>query len=113
MGPFDPPPPSSFRTSHYPNCPTTLCPCLAPMVLLFTPALSPGVVWVILGQSVIKGVAFACNDWALDYLAPTSAPPRFWPLILSATFAGFMTSFFVSPLERVKVVVQAAPPGPL
>lgn len=68
-----------------------------------------GVRGMMLGQAVIKSVAFGCNAITLGFLQhhfPAAAPALL--LISAACFAGFVTSFFVTPVERVKVMMQAS-----
>jgi solute carrier family 25 carnitine/acylcarnitine transporter 20/29 len=69
-----------------------------------------GVTGAMLGQAVVKAVAFASNDWALTELSG-GVSPTVWQLIASAMFAGLFTSFFVNPVERIKVVMQAGSVG--
>lgn len=64
-----------------------------------------GVVCTMLGQSVIKAVAFFINNLVLNNLSPIS--PRIFDLIVAATVSGFVTSFFVNPIERVKILMQS------
>jgi solute carrier family 25 carnitine/acylcarnitine transporter 20/29 len=68
-----------------------------------------GVKGMMLGQAVIKSIAFGCNAATLAFLQqhfPNVAPAAL--LITAACFAGFITSFFVTPVERVKVMMQAS-----
>lgn len=58
---------------------------------------------------MIKAVAFATNSYTLNYIrenyftfSSTAA------LLLAACMAGFVTSFLVTPIERVKVMMQAS-----
>lgn len=69
-----------------------------------------GVRGMMAGQAVIKSVAFSSNAFALDRLAASSATasPSFSSLLMAASFSGLVASFFVSPIERVKVMMQAA-----
>ena len=84
-----------------------------------------GVKAMMIGQALIKSVAFSANALALDSLKDydwdtiglgqvVGTPEQhavisstFLTLILAAGFAGFVTSFFVTPVERVKVMMQA------
>lgn len=59
--------------------------------------------------ALIKAVAFATNSITLNYveinfgsLSSTTA------LLLAACNAGFVTSFLVTPIERIKVMMQAS-----
>lgn len=67
-----------------------------------------GVRGMMIGQAVIKSAAFTSNQFALESLN-TVHIPMFYSLLLSAAFAGFVTSFIVAPVERVKIMMQAAP----
>eukprot|EP01035_Chromulina_nebulosa_P019191 gene19191-25037_t len=71
------------------------------------PGFYGGVVWVMIGQAFIKSAAFATNTWALNILHDDPTNPTLINLVLSACFAGFLTSFIVNPIERVKILMQA------
>lgn len=69
-----------------------------------------GVKGMMVGQAIIKSVAFSTNAMALTYLtgaATTTPGTASSKLLLAAMFAGFVTSFLVSPIERIKVMMQA------
>ena len=84
-----------------------------------------GVKAMMIGQALIKSVAFSANALALESLTDFNwdsiglgevigTPEQhavistsFLTLILAASFAGFVTSFLVTPVERVKVMMQA------
>lgn len=84
-----------------------------------------GVKAMMIGQALIKSVAFSANelafesltdfDWNLIGLGEVVGTPEqhavisssFLTLILAASFSGFVTSFLVTPVERVKVMMQA------
>jgi len=66
-----------------------------------------GVFGVMGGQAIIKSVAFGTNSWALSALEKISLDSDFIRLTAAAAFAGLMSSFFVNPIERVKVLMQA------
>jgi len=84
-----------------------------------------GVKAMMIGQALIKSVAFSANALALESLTDfdwdslglgqvIGTPEQhavisssFLTLILAASFAGFVTSFLVTPVERVKVMMQA------
>lgn len=66
-----------------------------------------GVLWVMLGQAFIKSAAFASNTWALNIVATDSSNPNVAELVAAACFAGFLTSYVVNPIERVKILMQA------
>lgn len=78
-----------------------------------------GVRTMMIGQAFIKAVAFSSNGLALyvlQHYAPVSesafvqqflsAPVL--QLIVAACFAGFVSSFLVNPVERIKVMMQAS-----
>ncbi|GMH87731.1 hypothetical protein TL16_g10949 [Triparma laevis f. inornata] len=69
-----------------------------------------GVKGMVVGQAFIKAVAFASNDWALQYTSQLSSS-NFIGLVSAAMFAGFVTSFLVTPIERVKIILQAKRSG--
>jgi len=72
-----------------------------------------GIRMIMLSQAFIKALAFAanesCHSWLLSgdntYLHLSSTQN----LLFAACFAGFVTSFVVTPVERLKVVMQASP----
>jgi solute carrier family 25 carnitine/acylcarnitine transporter 20/29 len=86
-----------------------------------------GVRGMMAGQAIIKSVAFSTNELALSVLLHSSnnnnynhdasllldgvgtsaTTTSFGMLILAAGFSGFVTSFLVAPVERVKVMMQA------
>jgi len=71
-----------------------------------------GVRGMMVGQAIIKSVAFSVNAVALAFLQqsfPDVAAPAL--LLAASCFSGFVTSFVVTPVERIKVMMQAAPPG--
>lgn len=93
-----------------------------------------GVKAMMIGQALIKSIAFSSNGFALGVLNDSNllgvasslgssgveemggtaggaegavAATPFMALILAASFSGFVTSFIVAPVERVKVMMQA------
>jgi hypothetical protein len=74
-----------------------------------------GVKAMMIGQALIKSVAFSANALALESLKEYDwdtiglgiSNSSFLTLILAASFSGFVTSFLVTPVERVKVMMQA------
>mmetsp|Transcript_3987 Transcript_3987/g.8821 ORF Transcript_3987/g.8821 Transcript_3987/m.8821 type:complete len:456 (-) Transcript_3987:127-1494(-) len=89
-----------------------------------------GVKAMMIGQALIKSVAFSANAMALSVLVDSNllgstssssaagmeemggaaaevAATSFLALLLAASFSGFVTSFLVAPVERVKVMMQA------
>lgn len=68
-----------------------------------------GVKGMMIGQALIKSTAFSANSMALTYLTNHSdLLPHSVSLVISAMFAGFVTSFLVAPIERIKVMMQAS-----
>ena len=68
-----------------------------------------GVRPMMIGQAFIKAVAFGANAFALNFFA--SYIPGMvagWVLVFSAAFSGFITGFFVTPVERIKIMMQAS-----
>ncbi|KAL9179289.1 hypothetical protein ACHAXT_008579 [Thalassiosira profunda] len=81
-----------------------------------------GVKAMMIGQALIKSIAFSANAMALtalneydltgvaasqDVSGGDGAATSFVTLLLAASFSGFVTSFLVAPVERVKVMMQA------
>ena len=62
-----------------------------------------GVRTMMIGQALIKSVAFGVNAMALEALPGGSATS----FISAACFSGFVTSFLVVPFERIKVMMQS------
>jgi len=64
-----------------------------------------------LGQFFIKAVAFSTNSNALLYLTGndmgSASNPSFLALISAASLSGFVASFLVCPIERIKILMQA------
>jgi len=69
-----------------------------------------GVKGMMAGQAIIKSVAFSANAFMLTYLTTTSAFDlgNSLSLLIAAMFSGFVTSFLVAPIERIKVMMQAS-----
>eukprot|EP00547_Thalassionema_nitzschioides_P000192 CAMPEP_0194213720 /NCGR_PEP_ID=MMETSP0156-20130528/14515_1 /TAXON_ID=33649 /ORGANISM="Thalassionema nitzschioides, Strain L26-B" /LENGTH=337 /DNA_ID=CAMNT_0038941817 /DNA_START=144 /DNA_END=1155 /DNA_ORIENTATION=- len=68
-----------------------------------------GVKAMMVGQAIIKSVAFSANAVALTYLTTQmSGLGNTLSLLLAAMFSGFVTSFLVAPIERIKVMMQAS-----
>jgi len=75
-----------------------------------------GVSSTMAGQAVIKGVLFFVYSVVKDVLATshTAAPgasPSMLDLCIASAFAGFVASFVVTPVERIKIVMQVADDG--
>lgn len=68
-----------------------------------------GVKGMMIGQAIIKSGAFCANASGLAFLSTHfSDLPSTICLLLAACWAGFVTSFLVTPIERVKVLMQAS-----
>eukprot|EP00804_Cyclotella_cryptica_P026472 CCRYP_008128-RC/>CCRYP_008128-RC protein AED:0.02 eAED:0.02 QI:243/1/1/1/0.33/0.25/4/3150/381 len=118
---------------HSPTSPSTYIPIESPeddlislvKLILQVEGLSGffgGVRAMMIGQALIKSVAFSANELALRVLSDSSdgimmvasvadessgGGASFMTLVLAASFSGFVTSFLVAPVERVKVMMQA------
>jgi solute carrier family 25 carnitine/acylcarnitine transporter 20/29 len=66
-----------------------------------------GVWGTMAGQAVIKACAFWSNSFALNFLLQGRASASLVELALAAGFCGFVTSFVVNPIERIKVILQS------
>ena len=66
-----------------------------------------GVKGMMVGQALIKSVAFSANAVALTWLQQSDLLPATVALVLAAMYSGFVTSFLVAPVERIKVMMQA------
>lgn len=68
-----------------------------------------GVRPMMIGQAFIKALAFGANAFALNFFA-TYVPNMLagWVLVFSAAFSGFLTGFFVTPVERIKIMMQSS-----
>ena len=53
-------------------------------------------------------MAFSANASALTFLQDSFALPAVVSLLIAACFSGFITSFLVTPIERVKVLLQSS-----
>jgi len=68
-----------------------------------------GVRGMMAGQAIIKSVAFSVNTLTLDLLRDIyPALSSVTTLLIAACFSGFITSFLVAPIERIKVMMQAS-----
>jgi hypothetical protein len=68
-----------------------------------------GVKGMMAGQALIKALAFTANASALVWLTETFTDvPNTFLLLGAACMAGFVTSFIVVPIERIKVMMQAS-----
>jgi solute carrier family 25 carnitine/acylcarnitine transporter 20/29 len=66
-----------------------------------------GVKGMMAGQAIIKSVAFSANSSALLFLQETYPISPTSSLLLAACFSGFVTSFLVTPIERIKILMQS------
>lgn len=71
-----------------------------------------GVRTMMAGQALIKALAFSANTYMLAKLSNSNSAfcrqlSNMTLLILAAAFSGFVTSFLVAPVERIKVMMQA------
>ena len=64
-----------------------------------------------LGQAAIKGVVFFVYEWAKAYCAATALGDSSLALILSACLSGAVGSLVVTPVERIKCIMQATEAG--
>lgn len=68
-----------------------------------------GVRGMMAGQALIKAAAFSANTFALKWLQRNlQLISSVAVLMIAAAFAGFVTSFIVAPVERIKVMMQAS-----
>jgi len=69
-----------------------------------------GVWGVMVGQAVIIAVAFTTNAYALQKLSSSTfisdTSSSLATLIIAGMFSGFITAFFVNPIERIKINLQ-------
>ena len=70
-----------------------------------------GVSSTMAGQAVIKGVVFYVYEWAKSAIAATSLEGGLLALTIAACISGAVGSFVVTPVERIKCVMQATPAG--
>lgn len=67
-----------------------------------------GVSSTMIGQAIIKGVVFLCYETAKGVLVQSWMGDNTITLILAACFSGSVGSLAVTPVERVKCVMQAS-----
>lgn len=69
-----------------------------------------GVWGVMVGQAIIIAVAFTTNAYALQKLSSSTfisdTSSSLVTLIIAGMFSGFITAFFVNPIERIKINLQ-------
>ncbi|EEC47952.1 predicted protein [Phaeodactylum tricornutum CCAP 1055/1] len=73
-----------------------------------------GVKGMMIGQAIIKALAFSANANALSCLKASDWSQDLSTgsiLLVAACFAGFVSSFVVAPIERIKVMMQSSSPG--
>ena len=66
-----------------------------------------GVRTMMIGQALIKAVAFCANDSAVSVLESMSWGDDATTFFIGACISGFVTSFVTTPAERVKIIMQA------
>ena len=66
-----------------------------------------GVWGTMAGQAVIKAIAFWSNSCALNFLSQGRSSASLVELALAAGFCGFVTSYVVNPIERIKLILQS------
>lgn len=75
------------------------------------PGFYGGVSSTMLGQAIIKGALFFVYGFTRNALARTGLGFSTLTLCLAASFSGAVTSFVMTPVERVKCVMQAKAAG--
>ena len=75
-----------------------------------------GVYGVMSGEAFVKATLFGSNVFALSILTRMGNDidhnsPTFIQLCLASAFAGFVSSFVLNPIERVKILMQADKAG--
>ena len=70
-----------------------------------------GVSSTMMGQAIIKGVLFFCSGFLRNAFARTALGAGFTAICLAAAISGAVTSFIMSPVERIKCVMQAKAAG--
>lgn len=71
------------------------------------PGFFGGVQTSMIGQAIIKSVAFCVNTFMLSLLSTSTDLSEPKSLIAAAATAGFVTAFLAVPCDRVKVLMQA------
>lgn len=59
-------------------------------------------------SALIKSIAFSANASAFAFLQDSYSLPGVAALLIAACFSGFVTSFLVTPIERIKVLLQSS-----
>ena len=68
-----------------------------------------GVRTMMIGQAMVKAVAFCANDSALAFLEnQSSGMDELTMFVIAACFSGFLASFITAPAERIKIIMQAS-----
>ena len=65
-----------------------------------------GVYGVMFGEAFVKATLFGSNAYALDQIKFLEIP-TFVQLCIASAFSGFVSSFVLNPIERVKILMQA------
>lgn len=68
-----------------------------------------GVQTMMVGQAVIRAVSFTTNAAVIDYLQRFGELDSSTIMVLAAFSAGVTSSFVVTPIERIKVLMQSNP----
>ena len=67
-----------------------------------------GVKGSLIGNSIVKACSFSTFHIALLEISGSSTSiPSFDQLCMAAAFSGFLTSFIVNPIERIKIIIQS------
>ena len=65
-----------------------------------------GVGGVMVGEAFVKAALFGSNSWLLSQLCIPGESASLWQLSLAAAFSGFVSSFVLNPIERIKILMQ-------
>ncbi len=71
-----------------------------------------GIRIMMMGQGLVKACSFTVNavvlNWEVAHASSQTESPTTAMFLIAAATAGFVSSFIVNPVERVKVLLQAA-----
>lgn len=74
-----------------------------------------GIRIMMLGQALVKACSFTVNslvlNWEVAHASSQTDSPTTAMFLIAAASAGFASSFIVNPVERVKILLQAASDG--
>jgi solute carrier family 25 (mitochondrial carnitine/acylcarnitine transporter), member 20/29 len=65
-----------------------------------------GVGGVMVGEAFVKAALFGSNSWLLSELCVPGESASLLQLTLAAAFSGFVSSFVLNPIERIKILMQ-------